>query len=73
MAVLPSEAVAQDVLRSRLQEFGDEWAYGITKLGEFSAAAGEALTQVDRAFQKADQELSSALEQASRGGPDGRS
>lgn len=66
MGALPSEAVGQEALRAKLREFGDEWSYGIGKLGEFSAAASEALTQVQRAFRDADDELAAALERAAR-------
>lgn len=66
IAALPSEAVAQQTLRSKLEEFGDEWSYGIGKLGEFSAAAGESLTQIDQAFGDADGKLASTLEEARR-------
>lgn len=67
MAALPSEAVAQGVLRARLREFGDEWSYGIGKLGDFSVAAADALDQVKQAFQDVDNELASALGEAARG------
>lgn len=66
MGVLPSEAVGQETLRAKLRDFGDEWSYGIGKLGEFSAAASEALTQVERAFRDADEELKAALDKAAR-------
>jgi hypothetical protein len=68
MAALPSEAVAQECLRARLREFGDEWSYGIGKLGEFSAAASEALNHVGQAFHDVDNELATALDEATTGG-----
>ena len=64
MGALLSEAVAQDALRARLREFGDEWSYGIGKLGEFSAVASEALGQVEQAFRNVDDQLAAALHQA---------
>lgn len=67
MAALPSEAVAQECLRVRLREFGDEWSYGIGKLGEFSAAASEALNQVERAFHEVEDKLAAMLDEATRG------
>lgn len=68
MGALPSEAVAQEVLRAKLREFGDEWSYGIGKLGEFSAVASEALGQVEQAFRDVEDELAAALDEAARGG-----
>lgn len=67
MGALPSEAVAQEVLRAKLREFGDEWSYGIGKLGEFSAAASEALDQVQQAFRDVEDELAAALDETARG------
>jgi len=67
MSALPSEAVAQETLRAKLRDFGDEWSYGIGKLGEFSAAASEALNQVEQAFRGTDDELAAALDKAARG------
>jgi hypothetical protein len=62
MGALPSEAVAQDALRARLREFGDEWSYGIGQLGGFSAAASEALHQVEQVFRDVDDKLASTLD-----------
>ena len=64
MGALPSEAVAQDALRARLREFGDEWSYGIGQLGGFSAAASEALHQVEQVFRDVEDKLTSALDEA---------
>ena len=61
-SALPSEAVAQDALRARLREFGDEWSYGIGQLGGFSAAASEALHQVEQVFRDVDDKLASTLD-----------
>jgi hypothetical protein len=54
---------ARDLAR-RMDEFGDEWAYGIGKLAEFAGSAVEALDQIERAFEDADTELARALREA---------
>ncbi len=64
MGALPSEAVGQEILRSKLRDFGDEWSYGIGKLGEFSVGAAEAIAQVQEAFRSLDDELKATLDQA---------
>lgn len=45
-----------------MQEFGDEWSYGIGKLGEYSGTAVEALDQIRSAFQDLDDDLTKSLE-----------
>lgn len=54
---------ARDLAR-RMDEFGDEWAYGIEKLGGFAADAVEALDRIEKAFRDADTSLAKALRQA---------
>ena len=49
------------VLRSRLREFGDEWDYGIDKLGKYSGAVADALEQIKKTFSELDQQLAQAL------------
>lgn len=68
MRSLPAEAAGDRALVDRLREFGDQWDYGIRKLGEFSAACVEALTGVEEAFTRLDADLASALETASENG-----
>lgn len=62
MADLPSDAAGHDDLRSRLREFGDEWDYGIGKLGDFSGGAADALNTIKETFQALDTELSKSFE-----------
>ena len=54
---------ARDLAR-RMDEFGDEWAYGIEKLGGFAAHAVVALDRIEQAFRDADTSLAQALRQA---------
>lgn len=64
MRQLDSSDVGPAVLRRRLHEFGDEWAYGIDQLGEFSGTVVEALDRIEQAFEEADVELAAALREA---------
>jgi hypothetical protein len=54
---------ARDLAR-RMDEFGDEWAYGIEKLGGFAAHAVDALDRIEQGFRDADTSLAQALGQA---------
>jgi hypothetical protein len=54
---------ARDLAR-RMDEFGDEWAYGIEKLSGFAADAVDALDRIEQAFRDADTSLAQALRQA---------
>lgn len=62
MRGLPAEAAGVERLVSRLREFGDEWDYGIGKLGEFSGSCGEALGATVEAFTELDQELAKSFQ-----------
>ena len=50
MADLPSDAAGHDDLRTKLRDFGDEWDYGIGKLGDFTGGAADALTTIKDTF-----------------------
>ena len=62
MADLPADAAGHDDLRSKLREFGDEWDYGIGKLGDFSGGAADALKTIKDTFQDLDRELAKSFE-----------
>lgn len=51
-------------LAARMDEFGDEWSYGIGKLAEFAETAVEALDAIEKAFATADEDLAAALAEA---------
>jgi len=63
MADLPSDAAGHDDLSSKLREFGDEWDYGIGKLGDFSGGAADALTTICSTFRDLDDELGKVFDQ----------
>ncbi|MEU9069676.1 hypothetical protein AB0D60_22645 [Streptomyces sp. NPDC048306] len=47
-------------LARRMDDFGDEWSYGIKQLTKFSEKASEALLTVKESFEKLDDELAEA-------------
>ena len=52
-----------DHLRSRLEDFGDQWDYGIKKLGKYSEGVGEALQQIRDTFAELDDKLAEVFDQ----------
>lgn len=64
MAEVDGRAMGVAELEQRMDEFGEEWEYGIGKLGEFSDSAVDALDQISQAFEEADDNLANALNEA---------
>jgi hypothetical protein len=54
-------------LRSRVNEFGDEWSYGVGQLGEFTGAVVDALQTIKDGFEETDTHLADALNEAAKG------
>ncbi|WP_446045070.1 hypothetical protein [Streptomyces olivaceus] len=54
-------------LARRMDDFGDEWSYGIKQLTKFSEKASEALLTVKEAFEKLDDELAEASKKQGKG------
>lgn len=52
-----------DHLRSRLEDFGDAWDYGIKKLGTYSQGVGDALQQIHDTFVKLDDQLAEVFDE----------
>ena len=63
MSGLPTEAAGHEELKSKLNEFGDQWDYGIGKLGDFSGACVDALTTIGDTFSGLDEELAKCFDQ----------
>ncbi|MFJ3665789.1 hypothetical protein ACIPSE_04975 [Streptomyces sp. NPDC090106] len=55
-------------LAQRMDDFGDEWSYGIKQLTKFSEAASKALLKVKESFEKLDDELADANRKQGKGG-----
>lgn len=66
MADVNGAAMGVRALTSRLDEFGDEWDYGIGQLSDFSEAAADAIDDTLRAFQELDEGRAAAV--SGRGG-----
>ncbi|MFE9934814.1 hypothetical protein [Streptomyces hirsutus] len=47
-------------LARRMDDFGDEWSYGIKQLTKFSEKASKALLKVKESFEELDHELAEA-------------
>ncbi|MFF8536215.1 hypothetical protein ACF07B_30370 [Streptomyces sp. NPDC015532] len=58
-------------LAERMDDFGDEWSYGIKQLTKFSGKASEALLKVKESFEKLDHELAEANKAQGKGGAKG--
>lgn len=59
---VPSSAVAQDVLRDRLQSMGGFWGSSLRRLSSFASDAGKGLEGIVTAFQDFDAELAAGME-----------
>ncbi|MFJ6689628.1 MULTISPECIES: hypothetical protein [Streptomyces] len=69
MKEITGSAMGVPELARRMDDFGDEWSYGIKQLTKFSEKASKALLTVKEAFEKLDDELAKAnKEQAKRSG-----
>lgn len=62
MAAQAGRAVQIDVLRSRLEDFGDAWDHGIKKLGEYAGGVTEALDEIERTFSELDAQLADTFD-----------
>jgi hypothetical protein len=63
MSELPADAAGHDDLRSRLRDFGDAWDFGIGRLAQFSGAAADALSSIQKTFTELEDELAAAFDQ----------
>ncbi|UED86589.1 hypothetical protein [Streptomyces profundus] len=63
MAHVNGSDMGVERLEQRMDDFGDEWEYGIGKLAEFSDAAATCLDEVLNGFRDIDEELSRAFQE----------
>ncbi|MEV5005824.1 MULTISPECIES: hypothetical protein [unclassified Streptomyces] len=61
------DAMGVGVLASRMNEFGDEWAYGIKQIKKYSGAAVKVLDQMKKAFDDLDRKLDEELRKSQKG------
>ncbi|WP_347059608.1 hypothetical protein ABC795_03950 [Blastococcus sp. HT6-30] len=64
MREVTGSAMGSPALARRMDEFGNEWAYGIGRLGRFAADAADALDRISATFRQADASLADALREA---------
>ncbi|MEV7789047.1 hypothetical protein AB0O72_27240 [Streptomyces sp. NPDC088106] len=57
MENVTGDAMGVPELAERMDDFGDEWSYGIKQLTKFSEQASKALLKVKEAFEGLDHEL----------------
>ncbi|MGW3508086.1 hypothetical protein [Streptomyces sp. NPDC000994] len=51
-------------LARRMDDFGDEWSYGIKQLSKFSKSAAKALGHIKKSFEELDEQFAHELEKA---------
>lgn len=54
-------AMGVTALASRMDDFGDEWSYGIKQIKKFSGAAVKTLDKIEKAFTEIDEKLAHEL------------
>lgn len=60
-------------LAGRMDDFGEEWAYGIKGISKFSKSAAKALGEIKKSVEGLDDEIAGELRKSARtGGRGGR-
>ncbi|WP_419995709.1 hypothetical protein [Streptomyces boninensis] len=62
MEDVSGEAMGVYELASKMDDFGDEWSYGIKQLTNFSDSAAKELDHIKRSFDEVDTKLAKALD-----------
>jgi len=65
MEQLDGADMGVEKLASRMDDFGDEWSYGIKQLTKFSDRAADALLEIKKSFAGLDDDLAAALREGS--------
>jgi hypothetical protein len=61
MDEVDGNAMGVMALASRMDDFGDEWSYGIKQIKKFSGAAVKTLEKIEKEFKKIDEKLAHEL------------
>jgi len=61
------DSMGVSMLASRMNDFGDEWSYGIKQITKFSGAAVKTLDAMKKAFEDLDDKLAHELRKAQEG------
>ncbi|WBB64291.1 hypothetical protein O7599_18035 [Streptomyces sp. WMMC500] len=68
MEQLDGSDMGVEKLASRMDDFGDEWSYGIKQLTKFSDRAADALLEIKKSFAGLDEDLAQALREGGKSG-----
>ncbi|MFF4822825.1 hypothetical protein [Streptomyces sp. NPDC001312] len=71
MELVTGDSMGVPELAKRMDDFGDEWSYGIKQLTKFSGKASKALLTVKRSFEELDTELAEVNRKQGRAGGKG--
>lgn len=63
MEKVSGDAMGAHELAKRMDDFGEEWSYGIKQLTKFSGKASDALLKIKKAFEDLDDELAKVNKQ----------
>jgi hypothetical protein len=66
MTDIDAKAMGASDLERRMEEFGDEWSYGIKQLRKFSKGAAKTLDTIEKAFNQLDLDLANELSKAAK-------
>lgn len=68
MEQVTGDAMGVPELARRMDDFGDEWSYGIKQLTKFSGKASKALLTIKDSFEKLDDELAKTQKKHGKAG-----
>ncbi|WP_367042417.1 hypothetical protein [Streptomyces sp. Je 1-332] len=66
MADIDAKAMGAIELEHRMDEFGGEWAYGISQMKKFAKGAAKTLDAIEKQFDKLDVDLAAELSKAAK-------
>ncbi|MET9758700.1 hypothetical protein ABZ016_06535 [Streptomyces sp. NPDC006372] len=66
MKNIDAKAMGASDLERRMEDFGDEWAYGIKQLRKFSKGAAKTLDTIEKTFSQLDLDLANELSKAAK-------
>ncbi|MEU2596422.1 hypothetical protein [Streptomyces hirsutus] len=67
MEEVDGASMGVDMLASRMNDFGDEWSYGVKQIKKYSGAAVKTLDKMQKAFEEMDETLAKELRKAREG------
>ncbi|MFD8723923.1 hypothetical protein ACFV2H_39715 [Streptomyces sp. NPDC059629] len=67
MDEVDGDSMGVSLLASRMNDFGDEWSYGIKQIKKYSGATVKALDTMKKEFEELDDKLAEALRKSREG------